>query len=196
LPKNRPVLINIITITAYFLAAVLFCFQTSHAELNKELHYTVQAGSYVPLNYAEKNLVLLEANIPEHMRDYLRIEYSEPYYTVRIGKFDGWKDSKILLEHVKKYFPDAYILKAYIKKENIKKKYGQINEDKIKPSVDILRKQEEQQPPDAITVLPHTLADQYGNSVGREKFGTGNFILFVFIIIVALLYFLKRIFYF
>lgn len=194
MPKNRPALINIIT--AYFLAAILFCFQTAHAEVNKELHYTVQTGSYVPLNYAEKNFLILEANIPEPMLDYLRIEYIKPYYTVRIGKFDGWKDTAILLDCIKKFFPEAYILEAYIKKENIKKIYGQINENKIKPSVDILRNQEEQQPPDAITALPHTLADQYGNGVGREKFGTGKLFFFVFIIIVVFLYFLKRIFYF
>lgn len=196
MPKNRPALINIITITAYFLAAILFCFQTAHAELNKELHYTVQAGSYVPLNYAEKNFLILKANIPEPMLDYLRIEYIKPYYTVRIGKFDGWKNTTILLDHIKRFFPEAYILEAYIKKENIKKIYGQINEDKIKPSVDILQNQEEQQPPDAITALPHTLADQYGNNVDREKFGTGKLFFFVFIIIVVFLYFLKRIFYF
>ena len=244
---NRPANIFVIIITTYLLATILLPFEPAHAKLGKDQHFTVQACSNTSLMYAEKNFYKLKANMPEQMLSYLRIEYIATYYALRIGKLHEWHDVVTLLDHTKKYFPEAYILEAYIKKENIKKIYGQVNEEEIKPSADIQQYQEEQLPPEAISGLPQKLADSANKelkekiikpdkikektTVNKDMSGSqpierksdthlniqenmkvkdaevlptikhrensyGKLFIFVFIIIVVFLYFLKRIFYY
>lgn len=85
--------------------------------------YTVQTGSFVNIVIAQKHVASIIQGLNEKERDYLRIEKVGKYYTVRLGKYGDHAMAKILLEKIKRLQPAAIAMKAYYKKDRIKKLY-------------------------------------------------------------------------
>lgn len=102
--------------------------------------YTIQLGSFPGFDTAERAYNTATRVIEKDSLDYLRIEVVKGYHTVRIGRFERYNEARKLLTHVKKIFPGAIILKAYIKRERIKKLYSERprkSEKKKKPPAEV-----------------------------------------------------------
>ncbi|HHN64149.1 MAG TPA: hypothetical protein ENK09_02155 [Nitrospirae bacterium] len=90
----------------------------------EEEYYTIQAATYLSIIEAEKNYDILYRSLAEQDRDYLRVELIKGrYYTLRVGRFNSFREAVPVLKKVKEVFPTAYIMKAYIKDERIKRMY-------------------------------------------------------------------------
>ncbi|MEW6110161.1 MAG: tetratricopeptide repeat protein [Nitrospirota bacterium] len=74
--------------------------------------YTIQAGAYSlnTLHYAGDRFNALSRALNEYERDYLRIEQSDKYFIVRLGRFDEIAGAGKVLETVKTMVSDAFIL--------------------------------------------------------------------------------------
>ncbi len=95
-----------------------------HVFSAQEEYYTIQAATYLSIIEAEENYEMLYNRLSEEQRDYLRIELIKgKYYTLRIGKYSSYSEAQPLLKKVRESFPTAYIMKAYIKDERIKRMY-------------------------------------------------------------------------
>jgi DNA-binding beta-propeller fold protein YncE len=86
--------------------------------LEKEI-LTIQAASYPDVASAKRGYALLEHDLPSKELDLLRIEVVGPYHTLRLGAFENGASAQSLLRKVKKIFPSALVLSAYIKPARI-----------------------------------------------------------------------------
>ncbi|NOY64842.1 MAG: LysM peptidoglycan-binding domain-containing protein, partial [Nitrospirae bacterium] len=87
-------------------------------------YYTLQLGSFPALDAAGRVYDRAVRTLDKDSLDYLRIEVVKGYHTVRIGRFEKHSDARRLLARIKRIFPGTIILKAYIKKERIKRLYS------------------------------------------------------------------------
>lgn len=81
--------------------------------------YSLQASSLLVREEALAQYNALEKAIPQHKDLALRVEYVEPYFTVRIGRFDHIAPAKELLGNIKSQLPDAIVIKCYLNSERI-----------------------------------------------------------------------------
>lgn len=91
-----------------------------------EKFYTIQVGSFVELENAQKQFDYLKQKLDESKLDYLRIEKFKRYkryYRLRLGKFEDKLVAKNFLQTVSSLFPGAIILKDSIINENIVRHY-------------------------------------------------------------------------
>jgi len=125
-PRKPRLFISLCQTLFFGLVMVGLSFSGLYAQTGEPstLYYTIQAATFPNLQQAEEAYRLLENNLPDQDRTLLRIEYLPPHFTVRVGQFGGFQAAKTALASVAKYFPDAVILSAAIKNENIKKLYG------------------------------------------------------------------------
>jgi cell division protein FtsN len=63
--------------------------------------YTIQTGSFIKIERAQKQFDLIVKGLNEKELDYLRIEKIGKFYGVRLGKFISIAEAKIKLESVK-----------------------------------------------------------------------------------------------
>jgi tetratricopeptide (TPR) repeat protein len=95
--------------------------------INKEstlqIIYTIQAGSFLKIERAQKQFNSIIQYLNEKDLNYLRIEKIGKYYTLRLGKFDDHASADKLLKSIRSHLPSALVMKAYFKKERIVKKY-------------------------------------------------------------------------
>ncbi|UCH80431.1 MAG: SPOR domain-containing protein [Nitrospiraceae bacterium] len=85
------------------------------------LVFTIQAGSFKDLHSALKLYDSMMNDLNEKDLAYLRIEKVGKYYAVRIGKFGDQRHIKNFHEKIRPHLSSARIMKAYIKKDRIKK---------------------------------------------------------------------------
>jgi hypothetical protein len=85
--------------------------------------YTIQAGSFIQLERAEKHLDFIAQRLDEKELDYLRIEKIGNFYSTRLGKFENSFNAEKLLQSIKSHLPTAIKMKAYIKDERIVRLY-------------------------------------------------------------------------
>ncbi len=88
-------------------------------QIASQLVYTIQTGSYTIKAHAEKQVNFLLQSLNKKDLDFLRIEKTGKYYTVRLGKFENYAAAKKFIQEVKLGLPEAVILKAVIKNERI-----------------------------------------------------------------------------
>lgn len=88
-----------------------------------EQFYTVQTGSFIVPDNAQKQFDSLKRKLDENELDYIRIEKVNKYYIVRLGKFENKSAAKNIFQVVKSQFPSAIILKVSIADENIARLY-------------------------------------------------------------------------
>ncbi len=120
--------INVRTITSRLHASrvlillfLLLCLPVNSFASN--LIYTLQAGSFLRIDSAQKQFDSLVQIFNEKELDHLRIEKIGKYYSVRLGKFDNRSEVEQSLTTMKKRVASFLMLKAYYKKERIEKLY-------------------------------------------------------------------------
>ncbi len=86
---------------------------------NKDLIYTIQTGSFNKVLPAKNQYNSIIQGLNGKELDYLRIEKVGEFYSVRLGKFDGYTATKKFLRSINTKLSEALILKAYIKDERI-----------------------------------------------------------------------------
>jgi hypothetical protein len=86
--------------------------------------HTIQTGSSLTLERAQKQLKFIAQRLYEKELDYLRIEKIGKFYAIRLGKFEDYKTAKKFLQDIKPRISDVIILNAYIKNERIIRLYG------------------------------------------------------------------------
>ncbi len=88
-----------------------------------QLIYTIQSGSFLRIEKAQKQFNSLALLFKEKELDHLRIEKIGKYYSVRLGKFDKRSEVEQSLRVMKKSLSSFLLMKAYYKEERIKKLY-------------------------------------------------------------------------
>jgi hypothetical protein len=81
--------------------------------------YTIQTGSFIEIERAQKQFDSLAQILNKGELDYLRIEKVDKYYSVRVGNFQNYAIAKKFLRTNKRHLSPAVILNAYIKDERI-----------------------------------------------------------------------------
>ncbi len=97
-----------------------------------ELVYTIQVSSLKEIERARKEYDFLIDKLNQEDLNYLRVEKIGQYYSVRLGKFADRMDAEKITQSVKRYYPSALIMKAYIKDERIIKLYTRTSAEKKK----------------------------------------------------------------
>ena len=127
---KKKILFPIIMTMALLLLFFLSVNRTAHAEGLKQLQqyasrtmYSVQSGSFMHIEEAQKQFDSIVQGLPEKYLDYLRIEKIGKYYTVRTGIFEDRVSADTLLQTMKSRYPASVIRTAYIKEDRIKKMY-------------------------------------------------------------------------
>ncbi len=95
----------------------------SHAS---EKFYSVQAGTYslTAIKFAAKQYEMLSKKLGDNDLEHLRIEKGNKYFIIRIGRLPDKADAISLMERVRVFVPDAFILRQVdYEKLNIVKAY-------------------------------------------------------------------------
>ena len=87
------------------------------------LIYTIQIGSLIEIERAQKLFKSIIQGLKEKELDYLRIEKIGKFYSVRLRKFENYATAKNFLQEIKPRVSEAIILKAHIKNERIIRLY-------------------------------------------------------------------------
>ena len=87
------------------------------------LVYTIQTGSFLEIERAQKQFDSVVQVLNAKEIDYLRIEKVGNYYTVRLGKFLDYASVEGFLQDIKLQISEAVILKAHIKNERLIRLY-------------------------------------------------------------------------
>ncbi len=102
---------------------ILFLFLLPLNSYASEEFYTVQTGSFIIIEPAQKQFEFLTQKLNDNWLSYLRVEKVEKFYTVRLGKYEDKAKAEQCLEEITPIFPQAMIIKAYVKDERIIKLY-------------------------------------------------------------------------
>ncbi len=89
--------------------------------------FTIQTGSFIKIDQAQKQYNSLVQTLHENDLDYLRIEKVGKFYSDRIGKFKNYTAAEKFHQAINHQVTGSIILKAYIKDDRIIKLYS-INE--------------------------------------------------------------------
>ena len=86
--------------------------------------YTIQIGSFIEIERAQKQFDFIAQGLDEKELDYLRIEKIGKFYTIRLGKYEDSLYAEKFLMTVKPHLPAAIVLNAYIKDKRIIRLYN------------------------------------------------------------------------
>jgi hypothetical protein len=81
--------------------------------------YTIQTGSFLEIERAQKQFDSVVQVLNEKELDYLRIEKVGKYYSVRLGKFLDYASAEGFLQALEPQFAETIVLKANIKDDRI-----------------------------------------------------------------------------
>ena len=112
-----------------FIAFILLLSPRIHAS---ELVYTIQSGSFDDIEHANIQFDTIAYTLQESEIQQLRIEHIEPYFCVRLGKFETLDDALNVLEQLQPRQPllyEAIVLEAYITDDRIKRIYADTGEN-------------------------------------------------------------------
>jgi len=85
--------------------------------------FTIQTGSFIKIEHAQKQFNSLVQTLNENDLDYLRIEKVGKFYSDRLGKFNNYTAAEKFLQAINHKVTGTMILKAYIKDDRIMKLY-------------------------------------------------------------------------
>jgi len=91
---------------------------------SSQLIYTIQTGTFLRAADAQKEFHSTIQKLNDNELNDLRIEKIGKYYSVRLGKFEGYSLAKKFLSEIKNEFPKAIVMEAVIKDERIFKSYA------------------------------------------------------------------------
>jgi type II secretory pathway component GspD/PulD (secretin) len=113
----------------FLLLALLLLAGRLHAS---ELVYTIQSGSFEDMELANIQFDTIAHSLQESEIQHLRIERIEPYFCVRLGRFETMTDALHVLEQLQPRQPllyEALVLEAYITEDRIKRMYPETGEN-------------------------------------------------------------------
>jgi cell division protein FtsN len=85
--------------------------------------YTIQTGSFLKVERAQKQFDSMLQILNGKEFSFLRIEKIGKYYSVRLGRFDNYNNTKKFLQEIKSQLSEAVILKVHIKNERLVRLY-------------------------------------------------------------------------
>lgn len=103
-----------------FMFLLLCAPLTSYAS---ELIYTIQAGSFSTADDAQKYFDSIVTKLNKENLDNLRIEKIGGFFSVRIGKYEGYSVAVKAFQKIKPQLSETFIMEAYFKGERIIKTY-------------------------------------------------------------------------
>ncbi len=89
---------------------LLFLPLHTYASKSPPTKYTIQAGSFTDIAHAHEQFDSITQQLNEKELDYLRIEKVGKFYSVRLGKFEGYSTAKEFLQAIKPQLSTAIIL--------------------------------------------------------------------------------------
>jgi len=92
-----------------------------------EEFYTVQVGSFIDFENAQKQVEALKQNLDKDKHESIRIVKYKKFYRVRVGKFKDILDAKIFYQTISSLFPNAIILKDSTTNEDVVVNHDQEN---------------------------------------------------------------------
>jgi tetratricopeptide (TPR) repeat protein len=87
------------------------------------LIYTIQTGSFNTADDAQKHFNSIVTKLNKENLDNLRIEKIGDFFSVRIGKYEGYSIAVKSFQKIKPQLSDTFIMEAYFKDERIIKIY-------------------------------------------------------------------------
>jgi L,D-transpeptidase ErfK/SrfK len=86
---------------------------------SNELMYTIQIGSFIKVDRAQKLFKSIIHDLKVENLDYFRIEKIGEFYSVRLNKFENYETAKKCIQENKSQLSEAIIVKAHIRNERI-----------------------------------------------------------------------------
>ncbi|MCK5139275.1 MAG: SPOR domain-containing protein, partial [Thermodesulfovibrionia bacterium] len=97
----------------------------SNNQYANRLIYTIQTGSFINIERAQKQFKFIIQSLSGEELNYLRIEKVKDFYIVRFGKFEDYATAEKFLQALEPKLSKAIILNAYIKDDRIIKLYNE-----------------------------------------------------------------------
>jgi hypothetical protein len=97
----------------------------SDNQQENRLIYTIQTGSFINIEHAQKQFKFIIQSLSGEELNYLRIEKIGNFHTVRFGKFEDYATAEKFLQALESKLSTAIILNAYIKDDRIIKLYNE-----------------------------------------------------------------------
>ena len=97
----------------------------SDNQYENRLIYTIQSGSFINIEHAQKQFKFIIQSLSGEELNYLRIEKVKDFYIVRFGKFEDYATAEKFLQALEPKLSKAIILNAYIKDDRIIKLYNE-----------------------------------------------------------------------
>jgi RND family efflux transporter MFP subunit len=148
--RNTICLFSVQCLTVIFLSLLL-----PVQSYSSQLIYTVQTGSFLQADDAQKLFDYGLEKLDERQLAYMRIEKIGRFYSVRLGKFDDHSLAEELRMAIAHAFADTAVIHAYIKDERIITSYS------LSPAADKEMNLEKSQPgavPDKMHSIPQKVA--------------------------------------
>ncbi len=114
---------SILTIFKFSIFLIFLLFLPLYS-YGAETVYTIQTGTFINTERAQKHFDSLTQKLDEDKLDFLRIEKVGKYHTVRLGKFENKSAAEELLRVVTQQSPGAFLLKAYIIDKRIVRRHS------------------------------------------------------------------------
>jgi len=134
--KNNNIYLSIFV----YIAVSFFLFFLPVSSYSAQLFHTIQVSSFSDVDDAQKQFDAILKKLNEEELDNLRIEKIGKYYSIRVGKFDGYAAAEKSHSNIKSRLPQAAVMKAYIKDERIVRLYespsvADVEPEKIIPAI-------------------------------------------------------------
>lgn len=114
---------SILTILKFSIFLIFLLFLPLYS-YGAETVYTIQTGSFISAERAQKQFDSLRQKLDEGKLDFLRIEKVNKYHTVRLGKFESKSAAEKFLRVITPQFPGALLLKAYVIDKRIVRRHS------------------------------------------------------------------------
>ena len=95
-----------------FLFSLLFSFLLSITSHASEKIYSIQTGSFINPENANKQVDSLSQKLHVSKLDHLRIEKANKFHIVRVGEFEDKEEANKSLKSIKPLFPEAFIIEV------------------------------------------------------------------------------------
>ncbi len=99
-------------------------FQLTSLSDASDLFYSIQVGSFLRHELAQRQFDRIRETLPEDDLDHLRIEQYHTYHIVRIGRFAQKPAAEALLNKVRALAPEAYIVKVRLDDTLVLRSHG------------------------------------------------------------------------
>jgi tetratricopeptide (TPR) repeat protein len=113
---------------AGYVTIILYSLLLPQNVNSSQMFHTIQTNSYYSVTDAKRYFDFIVNNLEDSQLEYLRIEKTGKFFTVRLGKFMDYSSARRFLRNIKSKLPNAIVMKSYLNKERIAELYsGSVN---------------------------------------------------------------------